>query len=254
MTKWQKGLLVSGDWKPCRVCLEIKPLSAFKADQKKTGGRRATCKICIKAGQNGQPERKPGMKWCPECKAHKFLKEFKIFNGLAASYCHVCELARRKITWGRSPSHQPSYRALRRNKEATRVSNQARMAKIQSDPLLKKRETERQRLQMRRAYCKDPQKYIIREHISRAKRNSSIGEFTKQDIAEKFKEQKGKCYYCECDIGAAKDKRWNVEHLIPLSRGGTNFPSNIAVSCATCNFTKSTKTPWEFMPEKFSPP
>lgn len=37
------------------------------------------------------------------------------------------------------------------------------------------------------------------------------------------------------------------DHAIPLSRGGTNFPENILPSCRTCNLSKATKTPGEFL-------
>lgn len=254
LSEWRKGVLFEGKVKPCRVCNITQPLSGFKADRSKTGGRRATCKACIKAGQNGQPQQQPGMKWCPHCKTHKPLEEFAMASGVPCSYCRTCRAERHRAAWGTAPSHQPSHRALTRNKETVRAWNQTRQAMISGDPLLKKLETERKKQDRKRAYRKDPQKFIIRGQIARAKRLGTPGEFSKRDLAEKFREQNGKCYYCECDIGAAKDKPWNVEHLIPLSRGGTNFPDNIAVSCATCNFSKATKTPWEFMPEKFSPP
>jgi len=45
----------------------------------------------------------------------------------------------------------------------------------------------------------------------------------------------GRCYYC----GKAGDVL-QIEHVVPLSRGGRHAPANIVPSCAECNFTKHT--------------
>lgn len=38
-----------------------------------------------------------------------------------------------------------------------------------------------------------------------------------------------------------------LDHAIPLDRGGTNWPSNIRPSCQPCNRKKHTKTVWEYL-------
>lgn len=50
----------------------------------------------------------------------------------------------------------------------------------------------------------------------------------------------GKCAYCEAPFE-------QLDHSIPLSRGGTNFASNIRPICKGCNRSKYTKTPAEFV-------
>lgn len=44
------------------------------------------------------------------------------------------------------------------------------------------------------------------------------------------------CFYC----GA--DKKLEGDHIIPLSRGGSNVPANIATACRACNLSKGTKS------------
>lgn len=41
------------------------------------------------------------------------------------------------------------------------------------------------------------------------------------------------------------------EHQIPLSRGGSNWPSNLVPACDNCNKSKKDKTPAEFMEYRF---
>jgi 5-methylcytosine-specific restriction endonuclease McrA len=51
------------------------------------------------------------------------------------------------------------------------------------------------------------------------------------------------CYYCGCDLG----DDWQLEHKIPLSRGGAHTLSNLAMSCPECNRDKRSMTDREFM-------
>lgn len=35
---------------------------------------------------------------------------------------------------------------------------------------------------------------------------------------------------------------FDVDHIRPLSRGGSNWPDNLACACASCNRSKNDKT------------
>lgn len=47
-----------------------------------------------------------------------------------------------------------------------------------------------------------------------------------------------KCAYCMCDLHG---KRMNVEHIIPISRGGGNDSNNLVAACSNCNKNKGHK-------------
>lgn len=112
---------------------------------------------------------------------------------------------------------------------------------------------ERQRETMRKAYARDPEKFKARAAKQRAQRLEIPGEFTSMDVNAVFRKQEGKCHYCGSKI-IWRQTRWEIDHFIPVSRGGTNDPSNIVIACLPCNRSKHDKLPHEFMPEKFSPP
>jgi 5-methylcytosine-specific restriction endonuclease McrA len=40
----------------------------------------------------------------------------------------------------------------------------------------------------------------------------------------------------------------SVEHIIPLSRGGTNDPENVVLACRRCNFSKQDRLLSEWRP------
>jgi 5-methylcytosine-specific restriction endonuclease McrA len=63
------------------------------------------------------------------------------------------------------------------------------------------------------------------------------GKHTAGDVLRLFKEQGGKCAYCGIEL----IEKYHVDHIIPISRGGSNYPSNLAISCQFCNESKGAK-------------
>jgi 5-methylcytosine-specific restriction endonuclease McrA len=92
------------------------------------------------------------------------------------------------------------------------------------------------------------------KHRRRARELNCEGSYTAQEFIEKCKAFNQRCAYC----GATK--RLTPDHIIPLSRGGTNNIDNILPVCKKCNITKNAKTLQEFvvycnqMQIPFSPP
>lgn len=90
--------------------------------------------------------------------------------------------------------------------------------------------------------CDDPE-YIIwqKRHNQHLKRNAQ-GSYTKEEwVALKVKYN----HQCvQCGIPDTESKL-SVDHIIPLSRGGTNDISNIQPLCLPCNMKKHNKLPSE---------
>lgn len=62
---------------------------------------------------------------------------------------------------------------------------------------------------------------------------------TFQDISAQLTRQNHMCYWCSQPLTA-----YEVDHVIPVSRGGSNSADNIVLSCSNCNRTKSNKLPY----------
>ena len=60
------------------------------------------------------------------------------------------------------------------------------------------------------------------------------------ELQELLEEQKYKCKYCETKIHH-KLRNIHLDHIHPLSKGGTHSLDNVQWLCATCNLTKSDK-------------
>lgn len=68
------------------------------------------------------------------------------------------------------------------------------------------------------------------------------GDVTSAQICELQKNAKT-CYWCNTSL---KNKKINIDHYVPLSKGGLHSISNLVVSCRKCNLTKNAKDPYQF--------
>lgn len=80
------------------------------------------------------------------------------------------------------------------------------------------------------------------DHARRARLRSAEGRYRTEDVRRIFAAQKGRCAYCKTSIKSAYD----VDHITPISRGGSNWPRNIQLTCEPCNQRKHAADPIEF--------
>lgn len=81
----------------------------------------------------------------------------------------------------------------------------------------------------------------------RARMRGSNGSHTSADLVEILAAQKGRCAYCRVDLRKVKKQ---VDHIIPLARGGSNARANIQYLCASCNQAKNAADPIDFARER----
>ena len=74
----------------------------------------------------------------------------------------------------------------------------------------------------------------------RARKYGAYGDHTSEELKQ-LKENNKNCYWCGIYVG----DKYHVDHVIPLSRGGTNYISNLVISCPKCNLSKYNKLPSE---------
>jgi len=74
----------------------------------------------------------------------------------------------------------------------------------------------------------------------RARLKNVEGVHTVTDIKQLFYSQKGYCAACQTTLEGG----FHVDHMEPISRGGSNWPSNLQLLCAPCNQTKGAKS-WD---------
>lgn len=92
-------------------------------------------------------------------------------------------------------------------------------------------------------YYKDPQKVMDRAAKYKEQKESSPGFCSELEARTIRRTQNDRCLYC----GVALHGGGELDHKIPVSRGGDNWPQNMAWACMTCNRDKHNKTAVEFI-------
>lgn len=64
----------------------------------------------------------------------------------------------------------------------------------------------------------------------------------------------GLCHYCKRPVAipSLSNQTYDIDHMVPIARGGTNDPTNLVLSCSNCNNKKRAKI--QLMPDTFSWP
>lgn len=101
---------------------------------------------------------------------------------------------------------------------------------------------ERERIKGRPRLKRYRERHPERGSNARAKRRNAIGFHSKTDVELQIKSQKGKCWWCGMKIKG----KYHVDHRIALNKGGTNWATNICISCPSCNLSKGDKFSWEW--------
>lgn len=103
-------------------------------------------------------------------------------------------------------------------------------------PGMKERETEK-RQRWRRENPYGVRLICARQ---RARRRAAPGTFTRQQFTARCDLYGWQCYLCGRDL---TPEAVSIDHRKPLSRGGSNWPSNLAPACRSCNSRKFRLTP-----------
>ena len=62
-----------------------------------------------------------------------------------------------------------------------------------------------------------------------------------------------RCVYCNRNLANVKPKFRTLDHVIPVTRGGSNDETNLLTACKRCNESKGALTAWEFIARNIKP-
>jgi 5-methylcytosine-specific restriction endonuclease McrA len=82
------------------------------------------------------------------------------------------------------------------------------------------------------------------DYIARARKRQKnlIGTFTQSDIDALYATQAAKCAGCKCCI----KQKYEIDHVMPVSKGGPNTADNLQLLCVSCNRKKRAMLPEEW--------
>ncbi len=131
----------------------------------------------------------------------------------------------------------------RRNAEKLRAKRRSHWEKLRTDVIAYAEILRLGRERVKQWVIDNPDKAAALRRVGAGKRRNRIknieGDFTRVDIDNLFKGQKGKCVYCNCKLGI----KYHVDHIVAVSRGGTNDKSNLQLLCRPCNLQKGARDP-----------
>ncbi len=208
--------------------------------------------------ENGkQKEKKEMTRICSICKIEKSLLDcFYKEKGTKAGKdgygrrCKDCERIR-KYKWSSIPEvrkrHAESRKTARKNlspEEKEKLLEKERIwhkTKRNKNPNYRIRATERQR-QWRKEHSEEYRlNKKIYKHLRRARRWGQLGDFTKEEWVGICEQHDYRCAICK------ERKDLTIDHIIPLSKGGTHEKDNIQPLCMACNQKK-----YDYLPEELS--
>lgn len=131
--------------------------------------------------------------------------------------------------------------------EKYRKENPEKCKKWQRDYYL--RNSERIKKTASNYRAENPALISALKHARRAKIKMSEGSHDKDDILNLLSKQKEKCASCGERLKTSGNGIYHVDHIYPISKGGSNWPSNLQLLCPTCNLRKNAKDPLEWAKE-----
>jgi 5-methylcytosine-specific restriction endonuclease McrA len=197
--------------KRCYICKEIKELQDFYKDATRPDGKGTKCKSCASSySKQLETIPVPETKFCNSCELIKsssqFHKKKNSSDGLQGS-CKACRNELRRAVYKLNVEHERKLRKTLRDVDPIRA-----------------------------------RKWRSEAHAARRRRKyQANGSHSESDWLKRIKELCSCCYYCKNSNSVL-----TKDHLIPLSRGGSDYIDNIVPACKSCNCSKGTKTEKEF--------
>ena len=136
-------------------------------------------------------------------------------------------------------------------REKIRARNKEYSQQSEVRAIANKRKTETHE----KRYITDLKEYTIRRKVNNANaaaKNHGCNEKLKYNNIKTILVDPFVCYYCGKLLSWERVKQgstrkvWEIDHVFPLSRGGSNTSDNIVAACCCCNRAKNDQTEEEF--------
>ena len=210
--------------KTCTKCGVEKTPGEFTKDKSREDGLYPQCKACRKAFREANRE--------------KILKQKREHWHANRDEIGV----KRRAKYQDNPKHtlalNKAWREANREKirESRRAYRDTNREKIRASKKRYRDANKEKILEKSRAYyAANPHKFLIHGQRRRARERNADGSATAKDIQSRLDAHGHKCIFC----GSTEDL--HLDHVKPLSKGGSNWPSNLAPACGPCNLSKAAR-------------
>lgn len=254
-----------GSWQPATT-------EYFRKASKEKSGLTSRCKACLHKGDAVYREENPehGKEWYEDNKDQVNARRRAEYEADPEKYR---EIARANYWADPERARQLSMERYYKNPKKYKEYRDKQYEKMRNDPelwaaeLLRIREHNKQhperrravmqksdakRVNKRREYGREydkrfPEKVRAKSHKRMALKKQVGGSYTAEDLIRLYDEQEGRCGYCGQSIYWSIPRDIHVDHIHPLSKGGSNNPDNLTLTCHYCNESKGDKLLTEWM-------
>lgn len=214
------------DYKTCNGCGQTLPLSSFSPSKLGLYGVRSKCRPCCAQATKDYRKRNPE-------KVAEYNARYRAENPEKVA-------ERNRLFREQNPDYGKNYRTKYKDLENLRSRK-----KYWADPVKESHRKRKARAEnpekfreRNRKYAQNNQKKLNeKSHRRRAlKAQARTFYVNKKEIMRLYN---SKCFYCE-------KPSETMEHVIPLSRGGSHGIGNLVPCCGSCNYSKAGRTVMEW--------
>lgn len=241
--------------KACCRCRAEKPIEEFGKNSSRKDGLSPECRVCVKERNRAARNSSEGKAYLRAYNRSESAKQAK------EKYLSKPETKAKITAHNASPevvARKAAHAAKPESVEQRRLYSKSQRAKM----VRAKRRSTPEYAAMQSAWRKSKQgaealakwraspsgRASARQakRLRRAREKGAEGAHTKEDVYSIFMLQKGRCACCKVKL----NKSYHVDHVFPLSKGGSNDKHNLQILCQTCNNQKHARHPIEFMQMK----
>lgn len=218
----------------CTKCKMVKAPSSFPADRRKANGRCSHCLDCRSA----------------DTRARYARTKDRLLAKKAAKRLANIGAARKKDAEERI-ARKPARQAANKRRYAADPAKAAAVLRAWeiANPI---RARKAGRIAKKAWRTRNPERAHESDVMAYAKRRARKlgGEFEPITLSDIIKRDGPCCYICgivtDPDVPAHSENKAELEHVVPLSKGGHHIADNLRCACFRCNRTKGhTRTPEE---------
>lgn len=200
-------MICGGEFKECRTCKEILPLTAFTKRARYADGLERVCRECKRAYAAGYKDYQKA--WREANREH--LRAYK---------------------------HEQYEANKERHNEKTRAWQEKNREKVREIVKRSKAKSPEKELERQRRYREAHPGYAVRnKHRRRARMANVVNNLTPEQWEARIDYFGRRCAYCNRHLSTV-----TVDHITPIYRGGAHTEENVVPACHTCNVRKSTRS------------
>lgn len=211
-----------------KTCSRCDSYGPFNKDRSRKDGLSSYCRECTKKSQADFRANNPEKMRMYDRKSYVAHREERIAKKRAWQKDNRDKVIVWKRAWeARNPGKMRAIRQKKMSKDQERAREIYRTDHSKRIEVLERNREWRKR---------NPECTRMIGQRKRSRARCARGFASSYQLRQRIALFGGMCAYC------ATRKYEHLDHVIAISNGGTNWPSNIRPACSTCNLRKGTKT------------